>query len=124
MLERERQELLAALQRKLAELTGTSAKADLAQERCCDPLDEAQAELGLTLAVSRMSLDWDTKQMVETAMDKLRNGDYGICEACGEPINSKRLEAVPWATLCVACQSVAESNRNGHEDSPAVFEDE
>ncbi len=29
---------------------------------------------------------------------------YGICSNCGQPIPEKRLEAIPWATLCVTCE--------------------
>jgi DnaK suppressor protein len=41
---------------------------------------------------------------VETAISLLDTGEYGICQDCGEPINPKRLEAIPWTTLCVRCQ--------------------
>jgi DnaK suppressor protein len=38
---------------------------------------------------------------VERALEKLDEGSYGTCDVCGEPIPSERLDAVPWATLCV-----------------------
>jgi DnaK suppressor protein len=38
---------------------------------------------------------------VERALAKLEEGSYGLCDACGEPINAERLEALPWAVLCV-----------------------
>jgi len=111
MSEHERQQLLATLQQKLIDLAGGAAgKESLAQERSCDPLDEAQAELSLNLAVRRLSLDWETRRAILTALERIRSGDYGICENCGEPIHPKRLEAVPWATMCVACQSLAENH--------------
>jgi DnaK suppressor protein len=119
MSEHEREQLLTALQKKLADLAGgTPGKDSLAQERSCDPLDEAQAELTLALAVGRMSLDWETKKAVETALDKIRSGDYGICENCGASIHPKRLEAVPWATHCVSCQSMRESDNDRDDSSP------
>lgn len=37
------------------------------------------------------------------AQDKLAEGTYGVCDDRGEPIARDRLEALPWATLCVAC---------------------
>jgi DnaK suppressor protein len=40
---------------------------------------------------------------VERALEKLADGTYGICDACGEPIGEERLEAIPWATLCISC---------------------
>jgi len=38
---------------------------------------------------------------VERALEKLDEGTYGTCDACGEPIGDERLEAIPWAVRCV-----------------------
>jgi DnaK suppressor protein len=38
---------------------------------------------------------------VERALVKLDEGTYGTCDACGRPIGAERLEAIPWAVLCV-----------------------
>lgn len=40
---------------------------------------------------------------IEGALKKTSEGTYGVCSKCGEPINPKRLEAAPEATLCVKC---------------------
>jgi DnaK suppressor protein len=40
---------------------------------------------------------------VERALAKLDEGSYGVCDACGQPIAPKRLEAMPDSVLCVAC---------------------
>jgi RNA polymerase-binding transcription factor DksA len=42
-----------------------------------------------------------TRADVERATTKLAEGSYGTCDACGEPIGEGRLEALPWAVLCV-----------------------
>ena len=42
---------------------------------------------------------------VERALAKLGEGTYGTCDRCGATIAPERLEAIPWATLCVACAS-------------------
>ena len=42
---------------------------------------------------------------VMAALTKLEVGTYGICEQCGRAIPEGRLEALPWATRCVDCQS-------------------
>jgi DnaK suppressor protein len=41
--------------------------------------------------------------LVEKALRKLENGTYGTCESCGNPIAPERLEAIPWAPLCIDC---------------------
>ena len=42
------------------------------------------------------------------ALERLRAGDYGVCEACGEPIAPARLRAIPEVITCVACQDAEE----------------
>ena len=38
---------------------------------------------------------------IEEALGRIADGTYGICAACGRPIDAERLEAVPYATLCI-----------------------
>jgi DnaK suppressor protein len=40
---------------------------------------------------------------VERALSKLQDGSYGVCDRCGADIAPERLEALPWAVLCVRC---------------------
>ena len=49
-------------------------------------------------------------KMVEIALEKISNGDFGYCENCAEPILFARLQAQPTASLCLSCQSAAESD--------------
>ena len=46
----------------------------------------------------RANLRW-----VNRALGKLEHGGYGVCERCGADIGVERLEALPWAILCVDC---------------------
>jgi len=41
---------------------------------------------------------------VERALPKMDAGTYGACERCGGPISAERLEALPWAVLCIDCK--------------------
>jgi DnaK suppressor protein len=49
-----------------------------------------------------------TLQMVESALSRIREGVFGECINCGNEINAKRLEAVPWTRYCIACQEKLE----------------
>lgn len=48
---------------------------------------------------------------IDAALTKIEDGTYGICEECGEPIDPRRLEAIPQARLCVACQEIEARER-------------
>ncbi len=45
---------------------------------------------------------------IEEALNRLRDGTYGLCIDCGQPIPEKRLEAIPWAVRDIACQERCE----------------
>ena len=45
---------------------------------------------------------------IDNALQRLNEGTYGICDECGEEINEKRLNAMPFAVLCVDCQTERE----------------
>jgi len=49
--------------------------------------------------------------MVETALQRIREGVFGECVSCGNEINPKRLEAVPWTRYCIACQEKLEQGQ-------------
>lgn len=45
---------------------------------------------------------------IEDSLSRLEAGTYGRCAHCGEAISSLRLEALPWARLCIDCQELLE----------------
>ena len=45
--------------------------------------------------------------LVTVALERFEQGTYGICERCGKEIDPARLEALPYATLCLSCQQRA-----------------
>ena len=46
--------------------------------------------------------------LVEDALGRMKNGGFGECVACHEEVQQKRLDAVPWARHCIACQQKQE----------------
>ncbi len=40
---------------------------------------------------------------LKKALEKIKNGSYGICEKCGKQIEKRRLESVPGALVCMGC---------------------
>ena len=48
---------------------------------------------------------------IESAISRLKNGKYGICARCSKKISKDRLEAIPYAVLCVDCKTQGERHR-------------
>jgi len=46
--------------------------------------------------------------LIDEALKRIRNNEYGICANCQEEMQQKRLEAVPWAKHCINCQEKKE----------------
>ncbi len=53
---------------------------------------------------------------IERALERLREGRYGICEGCGKKIPRARLQALPYATMCVECQTRSERGEANPRD--------
>lgn len=60
-----------------------------------------------------LSLERNAKDIltrVKQALDRIENGAYGICTSCGKDIDTARLEALPYADLCIACKKKEEES--------------
>ncbi|MGH9170957.1 MAG: TraR/DksA family transcriptional regulator [Acidimicrobiales bacterium] len=64
----------------------------------------SDAVLQMTRSVTAGELNQLTIE-IDRAISKVEEGTYGVCDACGAPIAPERLEALPWAVLCVRCKS-------------------
>lgn len=60
--------------------------------------------------LSLMASEEGTLEAVERALERIRQRTYGTCEECQGPISKMRLEAIPFAELCIRC---AEANEGG-----------
>jgi DnaK suppressor protein len=56
-------------------------------------------------ATAQMEAERARLANIDAALARLRDGSYGICERCGEPIAPERLEAMPAVRTCIACAS-------------------
>jgi DnaK suppressor protein len=50
----------------------------------------------------------ETIRKIDTALERLNSGDYGVCEECGEEIDLARLKIIPYALYCRDCQEARE----------------
>jgi len=91
------------LRKEIAEQGGDpdSDDAEIDVERNFADSAHSTAERARMLSVMkalRANLRW-----VDRALKKMDLGTYGICERCGNPVGMDRLEALPWAILCIDC---------------------
>ncbi|NLX57013.1 MAG: TraR/DksA family transcriptional regulator [Planctomycetaceae bacterium] len=70
--------------------------------------DHFEQELSLTLASSKDG----TLQKIERALERIEDGTYGVCDGCGRKILQARLDAIPYADLCVPCARLDEDTAN------------
>jgi RNA polymerase-binding transcription factor DksA len=68
--------------------------------------------------LSLMATEEETLDMVEQALARIRDRTYGVCEECGGVIAKKRLEAIPFAPLCIRCAEKLESGPSGRPRQP------
>ena len=61
------------------------------------------------LTLSRASFEHDAVYEIDLALNRIRDGTYGICELTGKPIDPRRLEAIPWARFSVEAEKLLES---------------
>lgn len=73
--------------------------------------DMADMALGISQdEISSQLAEAESRELgqIEWALERLSDGNYGKCESCGQPIALARLQALPYATMCIECQRDAE----------------
>ena len=104
--------LEAALQMRAKELVRSLAKRNqITIERSADAFDATLLAAERESSAQALEKEFRLLRQVEAAQDRMRDGAFGICLRCEEEIAPKRLQAVPLAAYCVACQEKAEGGR-------------
>jgi DnaK suppressor protein len=103
------EERQAALRRNVSrtEQDGRLTDDDSAQ----DIADKAASSYNKEFLFHQSNSDRQLLAMVEGALDRIREGNFGQCISCGKEINPKRLEAVPWTRHCIECQEKLEQGQ-------------
>jgi len=74
--------------------------------------DAANDSFDRDLASSLLSLEQNALAEIDAALQRIRDGTYGVCEITGKPISRQRLEAIPWARCTVEAQAALETMGN------------
>ena len=70
-----------------------------------DPSDRATAESDRSFTLRIRDRERKLITKIQDALKRMDDGEYGICEECGEDISLARLKARPVTTLCVSCKA-------------------
>ncbi|MGZ3688055.1 MAG: TraR/DksA family transcriptional regulator [Bdellovibrionota bacterium] len=84
-----------------------------------DMLDEADltsTELEQSMRMRLRNREALFLKKIDEALDRIKEGTFGECEACSEEIELRRLEARPTATMCVTCKEEEERREHVHVD--------
>ena len=73
-----------------------------------DPADMAANAYTKELLFSMSANDRRLLDLIDEALVRIEAGEYGDCVHCGDTVQDKRLEAVPWARHCLRCQDLQE----------------
>ena len=73
-----------------------------------DLADKASSAYTKEFLYSLSNTDREVLQKVDEALVRVETSGFGLCVECGDEINRKRLEAVPWASHCITCQEKIE----------------
>ena len=104
--------LRLALEHREAELQELlSNREDIAINASAEMLDQIQNASERDLAIANLERDSARLMEVRAALQRMTLGTFGICMECDEPIHVKRLTALPWTMLCLACQEAAEQTK-------------
>lgn len=114
VLENKRAELVRSIRSQSIQLNVGEAEHDL--------IDHIQGMTRREEAVTFLDALNRTLAAVDAAVRAIEEGAYGDCAECGDPIASKRLAAIPWASHCIRCQE--ELDHRNHRSAAIQHWDE
>jgi len=103
-------ELIAQKQGILNQLIANSDdfKALVDDKDAKDEIDVAADAVDRKMLEALGAKDLNRMKMIDNALARIDQGKYGLCLKCGKHIPQERLEAIPYAFLCISCQSASE----------------
>jgi DnaK suppressor protein len=81
---------------------------ELKEQRSGDVVDAALDSVQDEISSQMAEVESRELSRIEYALERMRDGQYGICDGCGCSIPMARLNALPYATYCIKCQREAE----------------
>ncbi|MEZ5429126.1 MAG: TraR/DksA family transcriptional regulator [Pyrinomonadaceae bacterium] len=73
-----------------------------------DPVDLAVKNYSKNVMMAVSENDSRQLILINEALERIEDDEYGLCQNCEQPIIAKRLDAIPWARYCLNCQELQE----------------
>lgn len=73
-----------------------------------DPVDLAVRNYSKNVILAVSENESRQLQLIDEALQRIDDEEYGVCQNCNKEIQPKRLEAIPWARYCLSCQELVE----------------
>jgi DnaK suppressor protein len=105
-LKKIRERLLNERQLLIEKLSGNDLSVD--DSETPDPVDLAVRNYSKNVMLAVSENESRQLALIDEALLRLDDNEYGYCQNCEEPINPKRLAAIPWARYCLNCQELLE----------------
>ncbi|MBM4372980.1 MAG: RNA polymerase-binding protein DksA [Deltaproteobacteria bacterium] len=102
LLTEQREEIMSTARATLAQDLGINVD-DLPDE-----MDLASAEYDHAMNFRLRGREKTLLRKIDLALERIEDGEYGVCEECGDEISVRRLEARPVTTLCIGCKEEQE----------------
>jgi DnaK suppressor protein len=77
-------------------------------DQTVDLADKAANSYTKEFLFGQTNTDRKILNMIDEALKRMKNDEYGLCATCQEEMQQKRLDAVPWAKYCISCQEKLE----------------
>ena len=106
-LEKMLDDVLSEADKTLTEMIGQN-------DRYPDPTDRASAESDRSFELRIRDRERRLLTKIKSAIGRIDNDDFGVCDNCGNDISIERLEVRPVATLCIDCKTKQENHEKTH----------
>ena len=101
--------LTERLEELLSQADNTVSGMTAQKENFPDPTDRASLEADRNFMLRIRDREHKLIKKIKSALDRIENGTFGVCDTCGEDISIKRLKARPVTTQCIDCKTKEEA---------------
>ena len=101
-----KEKLIAERELLIEKLKGNDLSVDASETP--DPVDLAVRNYSKNVMLAVSENESRQLLLINEALERIADDEYGVCQNCEQDINPKRLNAVPWARYCLNCQELLE----------------